>query len=162
MENEKHNTYVGWAFIGNFIFQMLFNLFTLGMIAFFFSFNLPPGQPEFPVGIMVFLFVFMFVFQLLFTLPSLIAGYAVLKKKPWARVAAFVGAALSVMNVPVGTAVGVYALWYFVGEEWKQVYEPQNYRPRLGDLPPHIDSYTAQPRQGTEREPQPVPGQWRE
>ncbi|MBK9155894.1 MAG: hypothetical protein IPM25_17075 [Chloracidobacterium sp.] len=45
-----------------------------------------------------------------------------LKKKPWARVAAIVAAALSAMNVPIGTAATVYSLWFFCGEQWKDVY----------------------------------------
>jgi hypothetical protein len=26
------------------------------------------------------------------------------------------------MNVPIGTAAAIYALWFFFGENWKEVY----------------------------------------
>jgi len=52
-----------------------------------------------------------------------VAAWALLKKKPWARVAGIVGAVVSAMSVPFGTAACVYALWFFLGEHWKEVYE---------------------------------------
>jgi len=29
------------------------------------------------------------------------------------------------MNVPIGTAACVYAFWFFMGENWKSVYQPE-------------------------------------
>lgn len=163
MENEQHNKYIGYIFIANFLVQMFFSLLMVLFFSMFFFIEPGPGQPPFPAGFFFLMFTVVFASQLIFTLPSLIAGWAILKKKPWARVAAFVGAAMSAMNVPVGTAACVYALWFFAGEEWKQVYEPENYRPRVGELPPDMQSYRQQNESGSGSENEPIPRQsdWR-
>jgi hypothetical protein len=44
-------------------------------------------------------------------LPGLLAGYGLLTRKPWARVLAIVVAILGLLNVPIGTLIGIYALW---------------------------------------------------
>ncbi len=43
--------------------------------------------------------------------PGLLAGYGLLTKKPWARVLAIVVGILSLVNFPVGSAIGLYTLW---------------------------------------------------
>ena len=45
------------------------------------------------------------------SLPGLMAGYGLLARKPWARVLAIVVSVLGLLNFPVGTAIGLYALW---------------------------------------------------
>src|SRR5579859_6130348 len=47
----------------------------------------------------------------LLSVPGLAAGYGLLTRKPWARVLAIVVAVLGLLNFPVGTAIGIYALW---------------------------------------------------
>jgi hypothetical protein len=44
-------------------------------------------------------------------LPGLAAGYGLLKHKPWARILAIVVGILSLVNFPVGTAIGIYTFW---------------------------------------------------
>jgi hypothetical protein len=43
-------------------------------------------------------------------LPGLVAGYGLLKRKPWARTLALVLGVLNLVNFPLGTAMGVYTL----------------------------------------------------
>ncbi|HEV3470526.1 MAG TPA: hypothetical protein VG148_14480 [Pyrinomonadaceae bacterium] len=62
--------------------------------------------------------VFFFVYLVL-SLPSLVAGYAMLKRKPWARVAGIVASVLAAMSLPFGTALCVYSLWFFFGDQGK-------------------------------------------
>jgi hypothetical protein len=44
-------------------------------------------------------------------LPGLLAGYGLITRKPWARVLAMVVGILGLLNFPLGTAIGLYALW---------------------------------------------------
>jgi hypothetical protein len=44
-------------------------------------------------------------------LPGLAAGYGLVTRRPWARVLAIVVGILGVLNFPIGTAIGLYALW---------------------------------------------------
>ena len=48
------------------------------------------------------------VFLLLLSLPGLLAGYGLLRRRPWARILAIVVGALHIYNIPIGTALGVY------------------------------------------------------
>jgi hypothetical protein len=120
--NEQHNSYIAYSFLAHAGFQLLMLL----MMAAFFSviFFIPddPGQPGPPKALFGVMIGMMTVFQMAFTLPSVIAGYALLKHKPWARVASIVGAVIAALSVPFGTAAAVYALWFFFSENWKEVY----------------------------------------
>jgi hypothetical protein len=40
-----------------------------------------------------------------------IAGWGLLQKEPWARTVALVVAFIALLNVPLGTALGIYTLW---------------------------------------------------
>jgi Na+/H+ antiporter NhaA len=51
------------------------------------------------------------VFILFNSCLSFLTGYALLTHKPWGRVLAIVAAILSLIEIPAGTAVGVYTLW---------------------------------------------------
>ena len=43
-------------------------------------------------------------------LPGIIAGYGLLKRRPWARGLAVAVAILNLFNVPIGTVIGIYTL----------------------------------------------------
>lgn len=81
-----------------------------------------PGDPGPPFAFFGFFFAIMFIFQMAFTVPSFIAAYALLKKKPWARMATIVAGVLSAINVPIGTAACIYGFWFFMGDNWKSIY----------------------------------------
>ena len=49
--------------------------------------------------------------------PALIAGYGLLQKRSWARVWSLIAGVLNLPNVPFGTGVGIYAIWFFVQDE---------------------------------------------
>jgi hypothetical protein len=51
------------------------------------------------------------VFILFNSCLAFLTGYALLTHKPWGRVLAIVAAILSLIEIPAGTAVGVYTLW---------------------------------------------------
>ena len=45
------------------------------------------------------------------SLPNLIAGWGLLKRKSWSRMLAIVLGALSLLSIPVGTIIGIYTIW---------------------------------------------------
>jgi hypothetical protein len=57
------------------------------------------------------------VFLLAVSLPGLITGIGLLKFQPWARIVGIVLAAINLINIPFGTAVGIYALWVLLNKE---------------------------------------------
>lgn len=122
MTNEQHNKYIAFSFIGYGAFQMLMLLF-IGAV-FFVVFTIDdPNQPPPPKAFFGIFFAIMAVFQLVFTAPSLVAAYALLKRKSWARLASIIAAVMASMSVPIGTAACIYSLWFFLGDQWKSVYQ---------------------------------------
>ncbi len=120
MTNEEHNKYIGWAFLANGIFQVTIVLFMFLFLFAFFA-AAPPGG-DLPAGFLATVFGFAMIINLVFLSPNFIAAYALLNRKPWARIAGIVAAAMSAMNVPLGTLAAVYSLWFFCGDQWKTVY----------------------------------------
>ena len=60
---------------------------------------------------------------------SLIAGWGLLQREPWGRILALVVGFISLFNVPIGTALGVYTLWVLLparsDEEYRVFSQPQ-------------------------------------
>lgn len=60
-------------------------------------------------------------FLVVVSLPGLVAGIGLLKMRPWARIVGIVVAILSLLNIPLGTIVGVYGLWVLFNKETEQI-----------------------------------------
>jgi hypothetical protein len=54
-----------------------------------------------------------------------IAGWGLLSREPWARMLAIILGAVSLVDVPFGTALGIYTLWVLLParseEEFRQI-----------------------------------------
>ncbi|MGB3714612.1 MAG: hypothetical protein WA996_09305 [Candidatus Promineifilaceae bacterium] len=57
------------------------------------------------------------LFIALLSLPGILAGYGLLTQKSWGRLLALVVTVLGLLNFPIGTAVGLYALWVLLQKE---------------------------------------------
>jgi hypothetical protein len=126
MTSEQHNRYVAYSLLGYAGFQ-LFWLFVMVLWFVFIFGTIGPAPPA------LFLWLagtMMFIFFSIFTVPSVVAGWAMIKRKPWARVAGIVAAALAAMSAPVGTAACVYSLWFWTSDRWKEVYDDVSERDR--------------------------------
>jgi hypothetical protein len=133
-------------------------LLGLGMIGFFFVAMLAaPNGP--PAGMMIFMTLFVGFFFALAIIPSFLAGYGLLKRRSWARIAAIIGAVTAATNAPFGTAVCVYTFWFLFSEPGKAIFDKRNYM-----LPPGRQSwaYDAQHKQAEPTfTPPPTPPDWR-
>jgi sorbitol-specific phosphotransferase system component IIC len=58
----------------------------------------------------------------LLSLPSIIGGVGLLKRRQWARILIMIVAILSLLNFPFGTAYGVYAIFVLMHEETKPLF----------------------------------------
>ena len=161
MTNQDHNKYLGLSFLAHGAIQLFFMLLILAVFALFIG--LEPGRDDPPLAFWVIFGAFMFVFQLVFTAPALIAAYALLKRKSWARIAAIVGAVMAGMSFPIGTGVCVYALWFMLGEGGKEMYPEKSAHAR-GSLPypgEYIPWEERARRAAREKAPPPPPPDWR-
>ncbi len=124
------------------------------------------GDAEGVVFASIFMAIFA-VFWLVLTLPSLVAGYGLLKRKSWARVWSMIAGGLAGMSFPLGMALCVYTFWFMFSGGGKELYEQSaskfgSSQPRhLYDAPPP-NVWTERKR---EREyayvPPPEPPNWR-
>jgi hypothetical protein len=82
------------------------------------------------VGVMA----FVFLIAALFLLPQLLGGWKLYREKPNARNWGIAGSILACLSFPLGTAAGVYGLWFLFGEEGKRFY--LGGQPDYRSLPP--------------------------
>lgn len=73
-------------------------------------------------GIFLVMVIFLVFFSLLFLIPQIVGGYKMLKERPNARTWGIIGSILSCLSFPLGTAAGVYGLWFLFGDEGKRFY----------------------------------------
>ncbi len=89
---------------------------------------IPPGEPMPPPGVPMFLhplLSFIAVVLLAKGLAGIAAGIGLLQRQPWARLLAIVLGVISLIDVPLGTALGIYTLWALLSpsadEEYRQM-----------------------------------------
>jgi hypothetical protein len=52
-----------------------------------------------------------------------IAGWGLLQREPWARVVTLVIGFISLFNIPLGTAIGIYTLWVLLPAQSDDEYQ---------------------------------------
>jgi hypothetical protein len=154
---EQHNKQLG---IFHLIYGGLFALLVIAMMVFFgvmiASFPDKGGPPP---GLFIAMFTFMFAIYGAMTVPNFIAGYALLKKKKWAKLAAIISGVMAAMSFPLGTAVCVYTFWFLFSDPGKQLYDKP-----VATLPqPSAKWYLDAERRDLEAQhaPPPKPTDWR-
>jgi hypothetical protein len=63
-------------------------------------------------------------FLAVWSLPGLIVGFGLVRRRPWARIGGIVVAVLSLVVVPFGTVFGVYALWVLFSPDAERLFTP--------------------------------------
>jgi hypothetical protein len=61
-------------------------------------------------------------FLLVWSLPGLIVGIGLLKRRQWARIGGIVVAILALIVIPFGTVFGVYSLWVLFSPETERMF----------------------------------------
>jgi hypothetical protein len=156
---EQHNKYLGILHLAHGGLTSLFML-AMGIFMSIASAVDPRGgpPPEF-VGLM---WAFLLVFGGIMVAPSYVAGYGLLKRRRWAKVAAIVSAVMSASSAPIGTAVCAYTFWFLFSESGKLLYDQPQYA-----LPPRSANwqFNQSREQSRDREvqytPPPSPPDWR-
>ena len=134
MTPQDHNRIVGimhliWGGFNTVMILVIYPII-LGIMGPIFR-NDPNVPPEF-ASVFTAVMVAVFVLSLLFSLPPLLAGYAMLKRKRWARVMSIIAACFEALSMPFGTALAVYSLWFHFGPG-------QNFNRGGHDAPPAPD-----------------------
>ena len=116
---EKHVTVVaainiGFGFLGLFIGLITFVAVAGGGII--------SGDPE-AIAITSIVGTVVAGFFLITSLPEIIGGFGLLKKKEWARVLIIIVACLDLLFIPIGTIIGIYELWVLLQDETIHLFE---------------------------------------
>jgi hypothetical protein len=120
---KKHVTLVGSIQIGFSVIGLLAALTVLIVLTFARSFVDGDDVAQTVLG---FLSVSIPVFVGTFSAIGLIAGIGLLTYKPWARYLVIILSALDCINIPFGTAKGIYSIWVLVQDETIQLFEENN------------------------------------
>lgn len=91
-----------------------------------------PSAPPEVTAVFGVIGVVVLVFALLFGIPPILAGYAMLKRKRWARTMSIIAACFEALSMPFGTALAVYSFWFHFGPG-------QNFHGGGFDAPPAPD-----------------------
>lgn len=122
------DTHVRVLGILHIVFGSLGVLAAVGVLIFFgaiagavgLSPNLQDNLPAIPIlggiGGIAFLVI------MAFSLPGLITGIGLLYLRPWARILGIVISALDLLQIPFGTALGIYGLWTLLSPQTEALF----------------------------------------
>jgi hypothetical protein len=105
-ELQTHITILGWLYIVGHALFLLIALFAFFLLP---TIGVVSGDPDATVVLGV-IGTAVGVLMLVLGLPGVLAGYGLLTRKSWGRTLAMVIGVLGLVNFPIGTAIGVYAL----------------------------------------------------
>ena len=72
-----------------------------------------------------------FIAIAIFSVPTLIAGIGLLSFREWARILTIVMSAIHLLNIPFGTALGIYGIWALTKDEMRDLFKSRNLRPQV-------------------------------
>ena len=121
---QKHVTLVGALFVGYSAFQVLGGLVA---VLFIIGGGLLGGlisEEGIVLGITFFVGATIGTWILLVSVPGIIAGVGLLRRRTWGRYLALVMSVIWLLNIPIGTAIGAYSIWVLVQDETAKLFGP--------------------------------------
>ena len=125
MTAKEHNRLVGiflMAHGGLQAFAMIIICIVYGILGSAMFIGGRQGEEQMVGLVFIAVIVFLAILSLVFVLPQLLGGYKLFKEKPNARTWGIVGSIISCLSFPLGTAAGVYGLWFLFGDEGRRFY----------------------------------------
>jgi hypothetical protein len=117
---ESHVKAVAWIHI---VLGALCLLVGLGFLLFFGGIagivgqRAPDEEARVAMPILGALGGFLFVMCALFSIPAILAGWGLLQFREWARILTIILSILDLLNIPIGTAIGIYSLWVLFNQQ---------------------------------------------
>jgi hypothetical protein len=56
------------------------------------------------------------------SIPGIVGGIGLLKLKPWGRILTLIVGILKLLDIPIGTALGVYTIWVLMREDVEKLF----------------------------------------
>ena len=92
-------------------------------IAINFGLNFIPEEEEIPIEIIRSIIAILPLTMGIFGVIDILAGAALYSYKQWARILVIVISAINCLNIPIGTAKGVYSIWALMVPEVQELFE---------------------------------------
>jgi hypothetical protein len=80
-------------------------------------------DPDMPVALLQLICTVVTGVILTLSQPCLVVGFGLYNFRPWGRVLGLVLAALNLLNVPLGTALSLYAFWVLLKPETEALFK---------------------------------------
>lgn len=103
-----------------------------GGIATIVGFNSPVDESLVAVPVLTLIGTLAASLIILLSLPRLIAGIGLLKQQNWARVLTLIVSAIGLIDIPVGTGLGIYAFWVLTRPESAALFDQPTPEPAVG------------------------------
>jgi hypothetical protein len=98
-------------------------LLILGNVLFPHLHEMQDVPPDLPTGFFTALFTALGIIILAKAALGFAAGWGLLQREPWARTLTLILAFISLfLNIPIGTAMGVYTMWVLLPSSAEQEY----------------------------------------
>lgn len=81
------------------------------------------GNEAVPLMFFGVFFVVILLFSALLLVPVGLGGWKMFKEKPNAKTWGLVASIIAMLNFPLGMALGIYGLWFLLGDKGKEFYE---------------------------------------
>jgi hypothetical protein len=123
---DEHNKFVAYAQLGHGTLHVLSLVFVYGLMGLMFAQIFDQAQRmgnDFPPELIGVILVFAGIINFVLTIPSFVAGYGLLKRRPWAKIAGIIAGVLAAISFPIGTAVAVYTFWFLFSDAGKSIYD---------------------------------------
>lgn len=117
---KQHVSFVGALHVGFGILGLI------GALAVYITFNFAHGFVESePIAeeILSFLGGTVSLLILFFACLGIIGGIGLFSYKPWSRILVLIVSAINCLNIPIGTAKGVYSIWVLMQPETIELFE---------------------------------------
>lgn len=109
---EQHVKILGWLHLISHAFFLVLGLLLWFLLA---GIGVASGDADARV-VLSLVGTFLGLMMAALSAPGLLSGYGLLQRKSWGRVLAIVVGALNLMNIPLGTILGVYTLYVLLPE----------------------------------------------
>jgi hypothetical protein len=117
---DNHKKILGIIYIVTASLTILVALFIRAIMSTVFGFALEQADheerqiAEFVMALAGFLPAIIIIFG---GVPTLIAGIGLVTKQSWAMILALIMGCLKLFSVPIGTAIGIYAIWIYAEDQ---------------------------------------------
>jgi hypothetical protein len=118
---QLHVPVVGWLLIVGHAIFLLVGLFVFVLLT---GIGIASGERE-AMTILTTVGTAVGLLLVVLGILGLVAGAGLLARKSWARILAIVVAILGLVNVPIGTLIGLYALWVLMQDGATEYFAPQ-------------------------------------